>query len=205
MSLEINLFSEKKVLLIHFLGPTSTIKEKYPEKIKFVIDNRNNSSKHFCCSTIKATDRYLSEDGEFLNAVGNVGVVLLPKNNSSIIAAGPTDIGSLKNLSDDIEPISLDNIKNSIDERDTHAKNIIHKYNEVIVKNFDVLGIFIFNPHDIFDYQNSFKYSWIEFFEHCKKFNLKFYTVIQGKNYVFSKELNLSEISIKELYLPYIK
>jgi hypothetical protein len=145
---EINrILSAQNGLIVHFSGApkgfSSNQPDRYfPDDLKFIVDGKAQGG--VSCSVVFPGDRF---DGIERNATGCVGLVLGLRSPDSLIAVSATDCGTVVDPDGYRVPrqahISTDNILSSIEGRPTG------RYNEWVVADFDVLGVFAIEPLEI--------------------------------------------------------
>ena len=140
---------KREALVVHFSSPTSRQDFGFPEDLQKAIE-LGTSGAALSFSTIIAGDRGPTQvrPVDKANATGSVGIVVDIAETGSVQAVGALDAGSTE-YSDQfmkdkgITP-SVADCARSLDER---GKSPDHPhYNEWRVRNFQAVGIFIFEP-----------------------------------------------------------
>ena len=139
-----NFLREREALLVHFSSPMRTCRStKFPDDLKTAMRLKKGI---VCFSLFCVTmSDFLQVQGstEKENAAGNVGLVVDIKNTGSVIAVDSSDCGSILN-----SDTSKRQYLNNKPTKSTCAASIDERqgYNEWLVQNFDVVGIFVFEP-----------------------------------------------------------
>lgn len=139
-----------RALVVHFSGTPkgagSTFEEPYPDDLLTVI--KGGASTGVSASLVMPGDEF--NDVHRANATGCVGVVLRLRDPTSLVAVHPRDCGSM--MSDGVRTvdretdIELADLERSLTERGAVAD---HFYNEWVVRDFEVLGLFAAAPYRI--------------------------------------------------------
>src|SRR5665811_892053 len=137
------LLRQYDALLIHFSGPEGDelrSERQFPNDLLNAIDN---PKMELSCCVVRATDHFDT------HSWGCIGLVLRLKNDKSLIAADRHDCGSREEKDDKgdirrmvdprhLKDLSLGDLEVTITERTGH--------NEWVVKDYNVLGIFVHPP-----------------------------------------------------------
>jgi hypothetical protein len=134
---------EKEALVVHFSTPQrSNDNLRFPDDL---IGAQALGHKGLSCSTIIASDWGPGEPGQNpgdANGAGCVGIVLDVRNEGSVCAVHPSDCATSQdsdgNLQYDGYDPTAEFCAQSLDRRQSN--------NEWVVKNFEVVGIFLFQP-----------------------------------------------------------
>lgn len=124
-------------------------KHSFPDDLHYVRDGRACGG--LSCSTVMPGDQF---EPMPRNSTGSVGVILGLKNILSVKAAHPKDCGSYTDENGDRQvgqqpPLTIEIVRNSITERD--AEN----YNEWVVRDYEMLGLFAMEPIQILGTYNA--------------------------------------------------
>lgn len=137
--------ARESALLVHFSGVPRGVpagpERIFPEDLQFVI--AGGAQTGVSCSVVRATDRF---HGKPRNSIGAIGVVLDVITPESLIAVGPSDVGShiVDGRRVAIESdITVEDLENSLRLRTEH--------NEWVVRDFIVGSIFAVDPLEYFD------------------------------------------------------
>lgn len=135
-------------LIVHFSGApkgagASRNNNLYPNDLQHAINGHAQGG--LSCSTVIPRDNF---QGLYRNATGCIGIVLGLKGKESLSGAYPKDCGSNedeknKRLSFIQNELAITDIENTITNRP------FGNYNEWIIKDYNVLGIFAVSPFEI--------------------------------------------------------
>ena len=135
-------------LLVHFSGtPPGTGKDRgklYPHDLKFATEHQE-THRGLACSVVKPGDNFHGYENR--NATGTVGIILGLKSRDSLVGVSHTDMGSSEdnNGSRDIpneRDIRIQDLEKTLGKERT-------TYNEWVVRNYVVLGIFAAQPCEV--------------------------------------------------------
>lgn len=133
-------------LIVHFSGaPKGAGIDRghlYPEDLRHV--EQGKAIGGVSCSIVRPTDVF---HGNSRNATGCIGLVLDLIEPDSLVAVSPNDCGSIeidgvRTVDREID-ISATDIEKSIEDRQADS------YNEWVLRNFKVLGVFAVFPFEI--------------------------------------------------------
>lgn len=138
------LLSEHGVILVHFSGisRTSQFEDLYfPDDLKTA--RAGDLCGGVCCSTLGPRDSYTCTQ---MNAVGEIGIIINPKSESSVRAASASDAGSWINVHSGCREVET-----SKELPEACKESILRRgeagYNEWVVQDYNTVGIFYFpNP-----------------------------------------------------------
>lgn len=131
-------------LLVHFSGaPRGCGKPRrdnlFPNDLQHILNDQAQGG--VSCSTVGPGDSF---EIPHSNATGCVGLILKPREAHSILNAKPDDIGSSETKGGSRGPIettlTITDLEKSIEQRETSC------YNEWIVADYDVVGVFAAPP-----------------------------------------------------------
>lgn len=136
-----------EALIVHFSGCPKGIgierkDHMYPNDLNYVLCG--NAKGGVSCSTVKPGDNF---SGINRNATGCVGVLLGLRGDNSLRAVSPDDCGSYEEgcvrKSSLGEKVTIESVSCSITNRGGGS------YNEWIVADYDVLGVFVVAPYEV--------------------------------------------------------
>jgi len=140
----------RRALLVHFNTPMSRHETGFPSDLRDAMSLKDTPA---CFSTIQVGDRGPGQvigNWNQANAGGSVGLVV-DVTEASIVAVGPGDDGSDTRgsvIQTGGKPPTAQSCAESIDKRVDPDGRKNDAANEWLVKNYIILGIFIFpNPH----------------------------------------------------------
>lgn len=143
-----DVLKQQNCLIVHFSGcPKGVGKERnnrlFPNDLVAVIEGEANNG--LSCSTVKPGDIF---EGMRRNAMGNIGVIVAPRCGESIENACHEDCGSCEDEEGNRKAIPQEYIdKAYLEYTIVYRKDGSH--NEWVVKDFDVIGIFVIPPLEI--------------------------------------------------------
>ncbi|CAN7597509.1 hypothetical protein LJR069_004421 [Variovorax paradoxus] len=130
-----------EALIVHCSGTPKGVgpgQSYYPEDLQSVL--RGDAQGGISCSVVKPGDLF---HGPTRHATGSVGLVIAPTTPSSLVAVDPRDAGSQVK----------DGIRSVAHERDIGVPDLDRcfaargdHYNEWVVRDFNVIGVFIGEP-----------------------------------------------------------
>lgn len=131
-------------LIVHFSGTPkgggSNFELAFPDDLRKVISGQSQSG--LSCSVVLPNDEF--SDLERANATGCIGLVLGLTSEQSLIDAHPYDCGTfMKNGSRQV-PNARDMTAENIEDTVTSRKG--DSYNEWVIANYSVIGIFAVAP-----------------------------------------------------------
>lgn len=133
-------------LIVHFSGaPKGSGVDRghlYPQDLRHV--EQGKAMGGVSCSIVRPTDVF---HGNRRNAIGCIGLVLDLIEPGSLVAVSPSDCGSIeidgvRTVEREVD-ISATDIEKSIEDRQADS------YNEWVLRNFKVLGVFAVFPFEI--------------------------------------------------------
>lgn len=134
-------------LIVHFSGaPKGSGADRdnpFPKDLQHVINGCAQGG--ISCSIVMPGDNFYGIDR---NATGCVGVVIDLQTSKSLVAVDSSDCGSIEN--DEgvrIVACECDITSTEVDESITRRKRT--SYNEWVVRNFNVIGIFATQPYEV--------------------------------------------------------
>jgi hypothetical protein len=135
--------SEREALVVHFSTPMRQDQSlRFPDDL---IRAQTLGEKGLCCSTIQAGDVGPGQPGidpANANAVGCVGIILDVNDQNSVCAVHPSDCATSRDPDGDLQydgdDPTAESCAKSIDRRTSS--------NEWVVKQFGVVGIYVFQP-----------------------------------------------------------
>lgn len=136
----------RNALIVHFSGaPKGAGKERnhlFPKDLLHV--KLGNAAGGLSCSVVWPGDKFDGFDDR--NATGCIGVVLDLLSIDSLVAVSSHDCGSIEDsygnrIVESKVPITIDSIESSLNNREG--------YNEWVVKDFKVLGVFAASPFEV--------------------------------------------------------
>lgn len=170
-------------LVVHFSGcPKGIGRENnlYPDDLNKIINDHVHGG--LSCSLIKPGDNF-SADRDTNEAIGAIGVIV-GFDEDGLVAVSPSDCGSYEGddcvRHTDEKDITIADLKNSLTKR--------QNYNEWVIKQNKILGIFVFNINNIsviannkIDGEEYLEIDYIEFDDVKKTFiNIDIYTFLNG-------------------------
>ena len=184
------ILAKHNALIVHFSGTPKGAGNGinnffYPDDLKNVIDG--NAQGGLSCSTITPADNFHGFDR---NATGSIGVIIGLRNIESLVCGSENDCGSGTDENGDrycssnlVSPAIPECLESAITNRQ------IGRYNELVVKNYDVLGILAVSPYE---YIGQFE---VPVHDDCPYQNERFTTSILDSNlYEISNIFNTSKI-----------
>lgn len=140
----LSFLANNNALIVHFSGTPKGVgmsDKYYPEDLQDVLHGKAQGG--LSCSVVKPGDEFHSSNR---NTTGSVGVVIKPTTPESIIAVSHSDLGSyikdgVRHSGPEVD-ISTKDLEDSLTLRD-------NSYNEWSVRNFEVLGLFLAEPAEI--------------------------------------------------------
>lgn len=139
--------ANRLALVVHFSGTPkgagSDFTHLFPADLAEVIKGTSQSG--LSCSTVLPGDEF--DDLERANATGCVGVVLGPMTPDSVLDAHPRDCGSY--MVDGLRqvPHARDMTMGDLDA--TIAGRATDSYNEWVIADYRVIGLFVAEPHRV--------------------------------------------------------
>jgi hypothetical protein len=137
---------QHNALIVHFSGTPkgggSNFYYLYPEDLKNVVAKGALSG--VCCSVVRPNDEFERQDA---NATGCIGVVLGLRNKNSLVAADPHDCGSF--VEDGIRKVANERDLTTDDLEKTLADRPPGDYNEWVIRDYVVRGIFAARPYRV--------------------------------------------------------
>lgn len=139
-------------LIVHFSGvPKGTGHNtdlEFPEDLRSVING--DAQGGVSCSVVKPGDEFA--DMRKANATGCIGVVLGLNSPDSLVAIHPHDCGSWVDDNGNrsalpMHSITWETMKSTLTNRPTDPRS--GRYNEWIVRDYEVLGVFAARPYRI--------------------------------------------------------
>lgn len=146
------ILAEHNALIVHFSGApkgsgNSCNDHLFPDDLKNVIDGKAQGG--LSCSTVMPNDIF---SGIERNATGCIGLILGLKEKDSLVSAESDDRGSYLDESGsrlvEKRKISKQDIRDSIVNRSSTS------YNEWVVKNYYIIGVFAISPMEVSVRQN---------------------------------------------------
>lgn len=139
----------QQALIVHFSGAPKGIGADrgrlFPEDLLAVLDGAG--AEGLSCSAVRPGDIF---SGLTRNAIGCIGLILKPRSPQSLVGVGPSDLGSEEVDGVRRAPsqhITVEVLRESFDSR----KN----YNEWVVRDFDVAGLFAAQPFEVWRYNGT--------------------------------------------------
>lgn len=142
-----SLLQEKNALVVHFSGApkgsgVNRLDHLFPNDLLHATNLK--ASGGLSCSVVMPDDIFSGTNER--NAIGCVGVVLGLQNPESLVGAASTDCGSYEDehgqrKCPQQDHITIQNLRETIENRVS--------YNEWIIRDYGVLGIFAIDPLDI--------------------------------------------------------
>lgn len=140
----LSFLARHQALVVHCSGTPKGIgpgQERYPEDLRHVWLGRAQGG--ISCSVVKPGDRF---HGTGCSSTGSVGLVVAPNDSKSIVAVAPRDAGScvengVRVVGQEVD-IGVTDLEQSITARS-------NGYNEWVVRNFKVIGLFVAEPATI--------------------------------------------------------
>ncbi len=133
-----------RALLVHFSGTPkgagSNFEHLYPADLQSVI--KHDAASGVSCSAVRPGDEF--DDFETANATGCIGVVLGLQNKHSLVGADPHDCGS--RMEGGVRKVFKERDITIDDLEETFTKRPSGSYNEWVIKDYVVLGIFAAPP-----------------------------------------------------------
>ncbi|MGA7439396.1 MAG: hypothetical protein WBW32_14860 [Luteibacter sp.] len=139
---QIRLFlARHQALIVHCSGTPKGVgpgRLPYPADLKHVTQGLAQGG--ISCSLLKPGDRF---HGAGRNSTGSVGLVVAPTSSSSLVAVAPDDIGSYV-----VEGVRLGIPEGDVGIGDLESSIVGRgdSYNEWIVRDFKVIGLFVAEP-----------------------------------------------------------
>lgn len=131
-------------LIVHFSGTPkgagSNFEHLYPADLQSVVNLEAMGG--VSCSVVRPDDEF--SDLERANATGCIGVVLGLRDKDSLVAVHPHDCGSF--VEDGVRKVPNERNLTIDDLEETFVNRPRGSYNEWIIKNYIVLGIFAAPP-----------------------------------------------------------
>lgn len=142
------LLQRHNMLIVHFSGApkgsgTTRPNHLYPNDLNYVLNGHANSG--LSCSTVSPGDTF---SGFERNATGCIGTILGLKSPQSLIDAIKFDCGSMQDsngfrVTQNPKDLSIIDLEETITGRGQGS------YNEWVISNFEVLGIFAAMPLEV--------------------------------------------------------
>ena len=130
---------QHQALIVHFSGAPkgSGADTIFPDDLLYAL--AHPTSTELKCSTVMPGDYFHDDGARPRNAIGCVGLVVKLRGSHSLLDVGPGDLGS--NLTANGRSVTLAECVDSIIKRKS--------YNEWIVKDYDVVGLFVAEPMNV--------------------------------------------------------
>src|SRR5262249_11671848 len=135
----------RNAFIVHFSGtPKGSGGGKwFPNDLRHVIEGRAMGG--LSSSLVRPGDNFR---GFKRNATGSIGVILGLQSKASLVAVDPSDCGSIEDEQgnrtvQNERDITMEDLARTLDAR------AVGDYNEWIIRNYDLLGIFAVPPSEV--------------------------------------------------------
>lgn len=136
--------SRFQALILHCSGQPKGIgpgQFDFPNDLHHVLQGHAQGG--ISCSVVKPGDRF---HGEVRHTTGSVGLVIAPTDSKSILSVDPNDAGS--EVHEGVRVVGHENDISVTDLEMTFTERG-NRYNEWVVRNFNVIGLFVAEPAQI--------------------------------------------------------